>query len=77
VTWILPLACWRQQHAWTVLSLSVLSAFLLWDSTPVWGAWQPNLLTRSFVILPPLGWLIFSKWRALNAGRFDLSASSA
>jgi alpha-1,6-mannosyltransferase len=59
VTWILPLAVWRQQSAWTVLSISVLSAFLLWDTTTLWNAWQPNLLTRAFVILPPL----FTWWR--------------
>ena len=59
VTWILPLAVWRQQPAWTVLSISVLSAFLLWETTTLWNAWQPNLLTRAFVILPPL----FTWWR--------------
>ena len=54
VTWILPLAVWRQQHAWTVLSLSALAALLLWDTTAFWTAWQPNPLTRALVILPPL-----------------------
>jgi hypothetical protein len=62
VTWILPVAVWRQQQAWTVLSLSVLSAFLLWDTTTLWNAWQPNLLTRAFVILPPL----FTWWSEAN-----------
>ena len=54
VTWILPFAVWRQQPAWTVLSLSALAAFLLWETTPLWTAWQPNLLTRAFVCVPPL-----------------------
>lgn len=62
VTWILPFAVWRQQHAWTVLSISALSAFLLWDTATLWNAWQPNLLTRAFVILPPL----FTWWREAN-----------
>jgi hypothetical protein len=61
-TWILPLAVWRQQQAWTVLSISVLSAFLLWETTTLWTAWQPNLLTRAFVILPPL----FTWWNQTN-----------
>ena len=59
VTWILPLAVWRGQTAWTILSLSALTALLLWESTALWTAWQPTLLTRSFVILPPLAaWLL-------------------
>ena len=59
VLWILPLAVWRGQTAWTVLSLSALTALLLWETTPLWTAWQPNLLTRSFVVLPPLiAWLV-------------------
>ncbi len=62
VTWILPLAVWRGQTAWTILSLSALTALLLWETTPLWTAWQPNLLTRSMVVLPPLAaWLIQSK----------------
>lgn len=60
--WILPLAVWRGQTAWTILSLSALSALLLWETTPLWTAWQPNLLTRSLVVLPPLlAWLLKSK----------------
>ena len=54
VLWILPLAVWRGQTAWTILSLSALTALLLWETTALWIAWQPNLLTRSFVVLPPL-----------------------
>ena len=62
VTWILPLAVWRGQTAWTILSLSALTALLLWESTALWTAWQPTLLTRSFVILPPLAaWFLQSK----------------
>jgi len=62
VIWILPLAVWRGQIAWTVLSLSALTALLLWETTPLWTAWQPNLLTRSMVVLPPLAaWLVQSK----------------
>ena len=58
-TWILPFAVWRGQHAWTILSLSALSALLLWETTPLWTAWQPNLLTRAFVAIPPLAaWAI-------------------
>ena len=60
--WILPLAVWRGQTAWTILSLSALSALLLWETTPLWTAWQPNLLTRSMVVLPPLAaWFIQSQ----------------
>ena len=59
VIWILPLAVWRGQIAWTILSLSVLTALLLWETTPLWTAWQPNVITRSFVIFPPLAaWLL-------------------
>jgi hypothetical protein len=58
-TWILPIAVWRRQHAWTVLSISALCGFLLWESTPLWSAWQPNLLTRALVAVPPLvAWLV-------------------
>ncbi len=53
-TWILPLAVWRRQPAWTVLSISAISALLLWETTPLWAAWHPNAVTRALVILPPL-----------------------
>ena len=53
-TWILPLACWRRLVAWSILSISVLAAFLLWEATRWWTAWQPNFLTRALVIVPPL-----------------------
>jgi hypothetical protein len=59
VTWILPLAVWRGQIAWSILSLSVLTALLLWETTPLWNAWQPNFLTRSLVVVPPLAAWIF------------------
>ena len=61
-TWILPLAIWRRQHGWTVLSISALAAFLLWETTALWTEWQPNLLTRALVIVPPLlAWRFQSK----------------
>ena len=63
-TWILPLAVWRRAHAWTILSITALAALLLWESTPWWTEWQPNLLTRSLVIIPPLiAWLFQSAIR--------------
>ena len=62
VLWILPLAVWRRQTAWTVLSLSALTALLLWETTPLWTEWQPNLFTRSMVVFPPLAaWLFQSQ----------------
>jgi hypothetical protein len=61
LVWILPLACWRGSIAWTVLSISVLAAFLLWETTLLWTEWQPNLLTRSMVILPPVLWLLWER----------------
>lgn len=71
LTWILPLAVWRGQIAWTVLSLSVITALLLWETTPLWTAWQPNFLTRSLVVLPPLvAWIWCSKCRTPNAPIF-------
>ena len=58
-TWILPVAVWRRQPAWTVLSITALGGFLLWETTPWWTAWQPNLLTRAMVAAPPLfAWVI-------------------
>lgn len=67
-TWILPFAVWRRSHVWTVLSLSVLAALLLWEGTLFWSAWEPNLLTRTLVLAPPLGWLLATRsrgfWRA-------------
>lgn len=58
VTWILPFAVWRGQTAWTILSLSAITALLLWETTPFWTAWQPNFVTRSLVVVPPLAaWL--------------------
>ncbi len=61
-TWILPLAIWRRQPAWTVLSISALTAFLLWETTSLWTAWQPNVLTRALVIVPPLlAWKFYPK----------------
>jgi hypothetical protein len=53
-TWILPLACWRGGAGWIVLAISVLAALLLWETTALWTAWQPNLVTRALVIVPPL-----------------------
>ena len=61
VTWILPLACWRGNLAWTILSISVLAAFLLWETTALWTEWQPNVVTRSLVILPPALWLLWER----------------
>jgi hypothetical protein len=59
VTWILPLACWERAHAWSVLAISSLAAFLLWESTAYWTAWQPNGITRTLVILPPvIAWVL-------------------
>ena len=71
VLWILPLAVWRGQTAWTILSLSALTALLLWETTPLWTAWQPNLLTRSMVVLPPLiAWFVLRNQRSTpNAQR--------
>ena len=61
-TWILPLAIWRRQQAWSILAISTLTALLLWDTTALWKAWQPNLLTRAFVIVPPLiAWRVLRK----------------
>ncbi len=61
-TWILPLAIWQRQPAWTILSISAIAALLLWETTPLWTAWQPNLLTRVMVILPPLiAWRFFQR----------------
>jgi hypothetical protein len=54
VTWILPLACWRRGVPWSIFSLSVLGALLLWQATPLWNAWEPNPITRAIVLLPPL-----------------------
>ena len=64
-TWILPFAVWRQQPAWTVLSLSTLAALLLWETTPLWQAWQANWLTRLLVIGPPL---LALRWWSRSAG---------
>ncbi len=63
-TWILPLAIWRRQTAWTILSISAIAALLLWDTTALWTAWKPNPLTRALVILPPLlAWRFQSAFR--------------
>ena len=51
LTWILPLAVWRGQIAWTVLSLSVITALLLWETTSLWTAWQPKVLALVSTIL--------------------------
>ena len=68
VLWILPLAVWRGPLAWTVLSLSALTALLLWETTPLWTAWQPNFLTRSLVVLPPLlAWTLCKERRTPDA----------
>ena len=61
VTWILPLACWRGNVAWSIFSISVTAAFLLWETTPLWTEWRPNLITRSLVILPPVLWLLWER----------------
>jgi alpha-1,6-mannosyltransferase len=60
-TWILPIACWRQQPAWTVFSVSALGALLMWETTGLWTEWQPNWFTRSLVLLPPLLWLVLQR----------------
>jgi hypothetical protein len=64
--WILPIATWQRAHAWTVLSLSSLAALVLWDTTPWWTAWEPNLVTRALVIVPPLSVLLIG-WRSNRA----------
>jgi hypothetical protein len=59
VTWILPLAVWQRVRAWTVLSLSALFSFLLWDSTAWWNQGEPNVLTRALVIIPAVAaWIL-------------------
>ena len=68
-TWILPLAIWRHQPAWTVLSISTLAALFLWETTPLWDAWHPNILTRALVLVPPL-----IAWRFHSAFRIPHSA---
>lgn len=67
VIWILPLAAWRKVHAWTMLSLSVLAALLVWDASPWWEEWQVTAPLRTLILLPPLLWLAveyWSKWKA-------------
>jgi hypothetical protein len=72
-TWILPLAIWRGQPTWTVLSLSTIAALLLWDTTALWTAWHPNLLTRAMVIVPPL----LAWWAGPGASSASSSSSSS
>jgi hypothetical protein len=63
VAWILPLACWRRMEPWFVLSLSVMCALLLWQSGPVWQAWNTNWFIRTLVIVPPLLALALGAWQ--------------
>jgi alpha-1,6-mannosyltransferase len=59
LTWILPFACWRRAHAWSIFSLSALSSLVLWETTRFWVQWEPNPLTRLFLLVPPfLAWQI-------------------
>jgi hypothetical protein len=61
-TWILPLACLQRAHAWSVLAISAMAGFLLWESTTWWNAWEPNWVTRTLVIVPPLiAWLLHAR----------------
>jgi hypothetical protein len=58
VTWILPLACWRRQFAWSVFALSVAFCLLVWEAGPFWGEWRMTPLLHLLVLAPPLlAWL--------------------
>lgn len=54
VTWILPLACWRRQFAWFILSLSITIALLVWEAGPCWAEWEMNPVLHLLVTVPPL-----------------------
>lgn len=54
VTWILPIACWRKQRAWFILSLSVVVSLLVWEAGPFWMEWEMSIPLRAMVCLPPL-----------------------
>lgn len=59
VTWILPFAVMRRAHGWFVLSATIFLAFLWWESTPWWSAWQPSPLLSLSICLPPLLFFIY------------------
>ncbi len=54
VTWILPIACWRQAYPWFILALSSLNALLVWEAGPFWQPWMMTWQLRLLVILPPI-----------------------
>src|SRR5207302_3387392 len=75
VTWILPIACWRKNISWFVLSLSVAICLLVWQPGPFWSAWKMTPALHWLVIGPPLAALAVSF--GLRASRFGFSRASA
>jgi len=75
LTWILPFAAMRKAHVWFVLSGTVFLAFLWWETTPWWQAWQPSPLLSLAISLPPLIFGVYEilKARAHNPNRNGLS----
>ncbi len=67
VIWILPLAAWRKVHGWTILSLSVLGALLVWDASPWWPEWQVTAPLRALIVVPPLLWVAVEYWQRSRA----------
>ncbi len=63
VIWILPLAAWRKVHGWTILSLTVLAALLVWDASPWWPEWQVTAPLRTLMIAPVLLWMAVEYWQ--------------
>jgi hypothetical protein len=59
VTWILPFAAMQRARGWFVLSATVFLAYLWWESTPVWNAWQPSPLLSLAISVPPLVFCVY------------------
>jgi hypothetical protein len=53
-TWILPLAAWRRNTAWQVLSVTVFAYYLFWDERLFLLPWHSELWLRGFILIPPL-----------------------
>lgn len=68
ITWILPVAAWRREYAWYVLSLTIFGSLVLWEAGPFWRPWQTNAYLRLCIFMPPLAaWWWLRRRRAAAA----------
>ncbi|MEO7168389.1 MAG: phospholipid carrier-dependent glycosyltransferase [Spartobacteria bacterium] len=59
-TWILPLAAWRRNEAWQVLSITIFAYYLFWDERLFMLPWHSEPWLRGFILIPPIVATLFA-----------------